>query len=116
MWSAEQFRGKHHPRKLLHRFHALKGRSEIRPAGHNAVILEQDRIVFVHKRFQPRTEFPGARGSIGSQGNFAEPDDYFRKYWFFKSAPSSGKSGRSRRVGMADGSNIWPGPVVEKMH
>jgi hypothetical protein len=83
MRSAEQFRRKHYLGKLLYGFHALVGRLQIRPASHNTVIFKQDGIVVLDQRFEPRTDFPRAWRSIGSQGNFAESNDYFRQYWFF---------------------------------
>src|SRR5580658_5577296 len=108
MWSTKQFRGKHHPGKLFDGFHALVCCLQIRPASHNAMILEQDRIVVVDKRFKPRAEFPSAGCPIRSQRNFAEANDDFRKHWFFKGPASGGESRRGWRVGMADGSHIGP--------
>src|SRR5271168_448461 len=80
------------------------------------MILQQDGIVVSDQRFQARAKLPRARGSIRGQRNLAETDDYFRQDRFFKRAPGSGESRRSWRVGVADGPNIGPGTVVEKMH
>src|SRR6266436_4425095 len=116
MRSTKQFCGEHHSGELLHGFHALIGRSQIRPASHDAVILEQDRIVVVDQPLEPRAQFPGSGCSIGSQGNFAETDDYLREYRFFEGPSGGGESCRRRRVAMANGTYIWPRTVVEKMH
>ena len=77
MWTTKCLRGEHYPRKLLHRFHALIGRAQIRPTGHNTVIFQQDRIIVVNQRLESSAEFPRTGGSVRRQRNLAEANNHF---------------------------------------